>query len=213
MTPLFRMHDVLGAEPGQAFSLADEADLLAPLAELIGPENAWHVLRAVGAWGMRDLPSKELAEETGLPESLTRRVVAACDVGRILARHKVPRIEDTSALAAVLPPELFLPGVRTTLAVALGSLKEPLAGVLVGREPRFRLEPGGLFRRLVQLRAESFGFVDVRWSRTEEEASPEKFAGELAEAGKLVGVPLAMYLLVDSYGPRAVPVPALAPDS
>lgn len=209
MEPIFHLHDLLGAKPGQAFSLADEADLHAPLTELAGPENARLLLRVVGAWGLRDLSAAELAEDTGLPDALMRRLVAARDVGRLLARHKVPRLNDASVLASALPPELSSPGIRTTFAVALGASKEPIAGVAVGRMPAFRLEPRGLFRRLVQLRAESFAFVDVRRSGTEadEDAPPETLARRLATAGRMVEVPLAAYLVLGPQGAVAVTVP------
>lgn len=209
MEPIFRLHDVLAARPGEAFALADEADLLAPLTELVGPENARLVLRTVGAWGLRDLALAELAEDTGLPDALLRRLVAAREVGKLLARHKVPRVGDAAALATMLAPELASPGLRTAFAVALGASKEPIAGVAVGRMPPFRLEPRGLFRRLVQLRAESFAFVDIRWSGVEgeENAPPETFARRLATAGRIVDMPLSAYLVLDPQGPRAVPVP------
>jgi DNA repair protein RadC len=199
MTKLSVSDAVRAIPSGSVVPTARTESFLPPLARLLGPKAAKTLLLKGGVTGLARMRAPEIAAIAGSTVDAAERLVAAREIGLLLARKAADRMTGPIDIGAHVPAELGQSEVEMIFAVALDGQLDSLGTVLLARGGRTgaSIELVDVFTPLVRLRAHAFVLVHNHPSGTLAPSNEDVvLTNRVAEAGALLCIKLLDHIIV-----------------
>lgn len=199
MTKLSVSDAVRAIPSGSVMPTARTESFLPPLARLLGPKAAKTLLLKGGVTGLARMRAPEIAAIAGSTVDAAERLVAAREIGLLLARKAADRMTGPIDIGAHVPAELGQSEVEMIFAVALDGQLDSLGTVLLARGGRTgaSIELVDVFTPLVRLRAHAFVLVHNHPSGTLAPSNEDVvLTNRVAEAGALLCIKLLDHIIV-----------------